>query len=303
MSSAKHAEKSHATRKLVDIAQKARGRTPLKYELEVIPFFAGELPSGLEKISFVWERGAKMFVTDPEAVNPHTRAAFWKQYLRQTATLYKENGRLLPKEYSFKVQHVRGTGDSATRKTVGKVKVDMSQFCTEILSPVPQEVFLQLKPAGKLKLSVKATWLKDAKVDLDALTELSFTTHKSGEGAAAGEDVEQDLTGVHHKAGIIPAFVIPLSPEEQHAAIEQEKARLAAFQQAELVNIRRTIEDKLRSELNDVLASHNKTSWRDYLCCCLPRKQVVHMHTSTELARQHESERTLLFSQAEYQLR
>lgn len=42
MSSAKQAEKSHATRKLVDIAQKARGRTPLKYELEVIPFFAGQ---------------------------------------------------------------------------------------------------------------------------------------------------------------------------------------------------------------------------------------------------------------------
>jgi hypothetical protein len=63
----------------------------------------------------------------------------------QTATLYKENGRLLPKEYSFKVQHVRGTGDNTTRKTVGKVKVDMSQFCTEVLSPLPQEVFLQLK--------------------------------------------------------------------------------------------------------------------------------------------------------------
>jgi len=44
---------------------------------------AGELPSGLEKVSFVWERGAKMFITDAEAVNPHTRAAFWKQYLRQ----------------------------------------------------------------------------------------------------------------------------------------------------------------------------------------------------------------------------
>lgn len=34
--------KQHAGRKLVDIAQKARGRTPFKYELEVIPFFAGE---------------------------------------------------------------------------------------------------------------------------------------------------------------------------------------------------------------------------------------------------------------------
>ena len=30
-------------RKVVDIAQKARGRVPLKYEFEIIPFFAGEL--------------------------------------------------------------------------------------------------------------------------------------------------------------------------------------------------------------------------------------------------------------------
>jgi hypothetical protein len=73
------------TRKLVDIAQKARGRTPLKYELEVIPFFAGELPSGLEKVSFAWERGSKLFATDAQPVNPHTRAVFWKQYLRQVS--------------------------------------------------------------------------------------------------------------------------------------------------------------------------------------------------------------------------
>lgn len=75
----------HKTRKLVDIAQKARGRTPLKYELEVIPFFAGELPSGLEKVSFAWERGSKLFTTDAQPVNPHTRAVFWKQYLRQVS--------------------------------------------------------------------------------------------------------------------------------------------------------------------------------------------------------------------------
>jgi hypothetical protein len=30
-------------RKFVEIAQVARGRTPLKYELEVIPFFAGKI--------------------------------------------------------------------------------------------------------------------------------------------------------------------------------------------------------------------------------------------------------------------
>jgi hypothetical protein len=37
-----HAEAGRTGRKLVEIAQVARGRTPLKYEFEVIPFFAGE---------------------------------------------------------------------------------------------------------------------------------------------------------------------------------------------------------------------------------------------------------------------
>jgi hypothetical protein len=67
----------------------------------------------------------------------------------QTATLYKEGGRLLPKEYTFKVQHVRGSGSgdgaNSSRKTIGKLKLDMSTFCSEETAPLPQEVFLQLK--------------------------------------------------------------------------------------------------------------------------------------------------------------
>ena len=45
----------------------------------------GELPSGLERVSFVWERGSKIFATEAEEVNPHTRAVFWKQFLRQVS--------------------------------------------------------------------------------------------------------------------------------------------------------------------------------------------------------------------------
>lgn len=63
----------------------------------------------------------------------------------QTATIYRDNGRLLAKEYSFKIQHARGSDSTAVRKTVGKIKIDMSQFCTEDTAPIPQEVFLQLK--------------------------------------------------------------------------------------------------------------------------------------------------------------
>ena len=38
-------------RRLVDIAQKARGCTPLLYELEVIPFFAGACGGAVIKLA------------------------------------------------------------------------------------------------------------------------------------------------------------------------------------------------------------------------------------------------------------
>eukprot|EP00879_Flechtneria_rotunda_P014158 GHRR01014794.1.p1 GENE.GHRR01014794.1~~GHRR01014794.1.p1 ORF type:complete len:253 (+),score=85.94 GHRR01014794.1:185-943(+) len=247
----------------------------------------------------------------------------------------------------------------------------MSQFCSEETAPIPQEVFLQLKPAGKLKLSVKCTWLKNAKVDMDALTEASFTTHRSTDaGAAAANEYEQDLTGFdhldsgstshshHHKIqsrepagsprhaassnsgndssssamhskatiesiqagglqvfprspripaagtynkavnnlhGSIAPFEVGLSPEEEKAAIQQEKARQAAFQQAELQKMRQKMEDQLRMELNDALSQHSQRSWRDIFCCCLPTKQV-RIRTTHELVNRAEDESTLLSS-------
>jgi hypothetical protein len=45
----------------------------------------GELPSGLDKVCFTWERGSKLFMTSAEAVNPHTRAVFWQQFLKQVS--------------------------------------------------------------------------------------------------------------------------------------------------------------------------------------------------------------------------
>lgn len=52
----------------------------------------------------------------------------------------------VPKEYSFKVQSVRATGrGNEDRKTVGKIKVDLAQFCNAEVEPLPKEVFLQLK--------------------------------------------------------------------------------------------------------------------------------------------------------------
>jgi len=181
------------------ILQKARGRQALKYQLEVIPYFVGEIPSGIDRVLFAWERGTKLFVTEAEPVNPKTRAVFFKQYLRQTATFYKDGNHMVAKEFSFKIQSASGDG-AKDRKTIGKCKVDLAEFCTMNPEPQPQDVFLQLKPVGKLKVSVKATWLSNASIDPDAMTEVTEMTEQTGRSRHRhrhGEDAydEQDLSG------------------------------------------------------------------------------------------------------------
>eukprot|EP00882_Tetradesmus_deserticola_P024945 GHRQ01027322.1.p1 GENE.GHRQ01027322.1~~GHRQ01027322.1.p1 ORF type:complete len:160 (+),score=54.82 GHRQ01027322.1:628-1107(+) len=52
---------------------------------------------------------------------------------------------------------------------------------------------LSCRPAGKLKVSIKASWLRGAKVDMEALTEASFTTHRSGEAALAGPAEDEQV--------------------------------------------------------------------------------------------------------------
>ncbi|KAF8068253.1 hypothetical protein HT031_001940 [Scenedesmus sp. PABB004] len=369
--------------KLVEIAHKARGRTPLKYELELIPFFAGA-----ERRQLPAPGGARRGRSARGAAE--ACAAGCRGRLR-TATLYRDDGgRLLPKEYSLKIQHVRGgeRGGSAgggheARRTVGKIKLDVAPFCAAAAEAggtgVPQEVFLQLKPAGKLKLSVKAVWLRDARVDLDALTEASFNTHRSSGGDGFDEQARPagmregswhaaDLSGFDHQepgvaldpgpghaqhgqqqhgsprhgggagpaaagtgsklasagfgersgsaapgspriaaggprraapgtavVGAVPPFSAGLSPQEERAAAEQEKARQAAFSAAEVDRMRRTLEEQLRAELHDALAKHHGSSWRDWLCCCCgPRAPAAHARANQELAAQREEEGMLI---------
>ena len=59
--------------------------------------------------------------------------------------MYQEAGSFAPKEYTLKLQHVRGTGRSESRKTIGRLRVDLAAFCSEEVEPLPREVFLQLK--------------------------------------------------------------------------------------------------------------------------------------------------------------
>ncbi|KAL6754969.1 hypothetical protein V8C86DRAFT_2688664 [Haematococcus lacustris] len=198
-------------RKLQNAAQKARGRQALQYQFEVIPYFVGEIPSGIERVLFAWERGGKLFVTDAETVNQTTHAVFWKQYLRQTATIYKDADGMQKKEYTFKVQSVvKGSKGEDERKTLGKVKVDLAAFCTGELDPTPQDVFLQCRPHGKLKVSIKAAWVKNLHLDPDAMTEVTEGTEVTEQSGAStsrkahhhhhqapdrAEADEQDLSG------------------------------------------------------------------------------------------------------------
>lgn len=165
----------------------------MKYEFEVIPFFAGELPAGVDKCLFCWERGSHVFVTDPEPVNQSTHAVFWKQFLKQQTTMYKSGNKFASKEHSFKVQTVGAT--EADRKTIGKVRVDLAQFCTDEVEPQAHNVVLQLKPQGKLKVSIKATWLRDAKIDMEQMTEVSNDISNSELTGKRSVGEEQDLSG------------------------------------------------------------------------------------------------------------
>jgi hypothetical protein len=77
-------------------------------------------------------------------------------------------------------------------------------------------------------------------------------------------------------AGSTAPFTVGLSPQaeaERAVWLAEERARQEAFQQVESAKLRRTIEDQLRVELNDVLAKSSR-SWRDIFCCCFPKRMV-----------------------------
>jgi hypothetical protein len=68
------------------------------------------------------------------------------------------------------------------------------------------------RPAGKLKLTIKATWLKDAKVDGDALTEMSFGTQRSTEAGEAFEEGDEQVGGACCRAsGVAVGWLTPAS--------------------------------------------------------------------------------------------
>ena len=76
--------------------------------------------------------------------------------------------------------------------------------------------------------------------------------------------------------GANQGFHVGPSPylEAERAALEEEKAKHVEMQQLEADRIRRTVEDQLRAELDEMLAAHASGGWKAIFCCCFPRKEV-----------------------------
>eukprot|EP00775_Hariotina_reticulata_P009941 gene9941-10096_t len=199
-------EHQHRTigRAAEDFQQKLLGRQPLRFTFEVIPQSVDGLPSSAETVSVVWEKGAKLSYTDPSPVNADGQAHF-SQVMRQTATMYKQDNLLLPKEYTFKVQTVRQgsnrllSSSETRRKTIARAKLNLADYCTPgAAAPATAEVALPLQPQGNLKLAIRAVWLQhsskgNAKLDRaseqGSITDIS--SHYSSETDSDGDGVNR----------------------------------------------------------------------------------------------------------------
>mmetsp|Transcript_17602 Transcript_17602/g.49199 ORF Transcript_17602/g.49199 Transcript_17602/m.49199 type:complete len:133 (+) Transcript_17602:781-1179(+) len=107
------------------------------------------LPSDAKSVLIQWRRGAKLAETEPTAVNAEGNSASWNTRMQQVATIYKQDVGFQPKEYTLKVQTVAEKHGETVRKTYGKCKVDLAQFCSSE-SLVEKDILLKLRlPCGQ----------------------------------------------------------------------------------------------------------------------------------------------------------
>jgi len=165
-------------RTVEDALQSARGRTALRFSIEVAPQSVAGLPSSVTSVSVVWEKGNKVSYTASVPVDPSDGSAEFAEVMTQTTTCYKQGNTFLPKEFTFKVQSVQPSSQSTNsstasvlsqlvgtatkpRKTVARARVDLAQFCSAGPAPSPaSEVQVPLHPQGVLCLSIRTVWLQ-----------------------------------------------------------------------------------------------------------------------------------------------
>ena len=257
-------------------------REALKFDVEVIPVQAWELPEGISHVLFAWERKGKsnLFVTEPAEVKP-SRSCFFRQRLAQTVTMYRSNGKMEEKDCAFKLQTAKGND----RKTVCKVHINMAEFCSS--SHGSEERTFVLSPVGKVKCRITAT-MQGAQ-DVDAMTEASShapsVEKRKKRRSAHQEGPEQDLSGFGEHEG----FNKRSKGTNQGSVPEESQEEVGVARGGDPGEEQRLKEERRERRRQQKLAreqgvlSHpvsaaphlevgiklRKKTWRDYLCCCL----------------------------------
>jgi len=59
------------------------GREALRYNVEVVPHWVEGMPSNVNAVCVVWEKGQKLCLTEPSTVDRQTRVAAFREIMRQ----------------------------------------------------------------------------------------------------------------------------------------------------------------------------------------------------------------------------
>ncbi|CAL8465261.1 g4796 [Coccomyxa elongata] len=179
-------------RRLADAKQRFKGRQPLRFQLELTPYFADGIPSHIKRASFLWQRGPKLQYTSFSDTSTDG-TVHWGDALTQTSTLYRSGNTFAQKEYSFKLQGVKGEGKDERPRTFAKAQIDLAAYCS-CESSGTRDLIVELSPQGRVHVGVVTTWLKNSTPEQDSLTDLSYLSiGPSGPSSTLAGD--QDLAG------------------------------------------------------------------------------------------------------------
>ncbi|EIE23242.1 hypothetical protein COCSUDRAFT_42153 [Coccomyxa subellipsoidea C-169] len=283
-------------RRLSDAKQKLKGRQPLRFQLELVPYFAEGVPSHIKKASFLWQRGPKLQYTD---LAERTTDGYvnWDQSLKQTSTMYRDGNTFAQKEYSFKLQGVKGKGADEKPITFAKTDIDLAAYCSCEASGT-RELIVELRPSGRLHVGVVATWLKNSAPELDSLTDLSYLS--LGPSAPSSTVMgDQDLTGFDDNPQL---KALAGSPQKKRVDTPKSFAGFQTIPLEENELITPTIPRKTRGDLRGNLHRKSKSEpfTPDALAMSIPEEDPCSLTTTERRSADlEEAYGTLLSSESE----
>eukprot|EP00803_Ostreobium_quekettii_P002068 evm.model.scf_4101.1 EVM.evm.TU.scf_4101.1 scf_4101:3834-5681(+) len=117
-------------RRAADIAQRARGRVPLKFEFQLMPICVSDLPRDITSVALLWERGSKIRGTKTIELNPGSGRGYWDEILRQVGTVYADEHIVVQRDYVLKLQSCGvGRKQQEVRTTVAKATINFAKYC------------------------------------------------------------------------------------------------------------------------------------------------------------------------------